>query len=190
MWPEHFTRIDRKYPFGFWRWSTCEKGTCWNCLARRCDLCVHRQQGGPHVDRNADWVYSSRGWGSRSTFRGPTAPCACGGAGARAPRPAPPPTVPREAAGGGRPRASWRPARRRPRRGRTRTPRRSRSHTPCSDRASGATRSRISSGPAGRSSVGIPPGRVVQPPRALNRPVTEPVTIVIAPTTHTTRSTA
>ncbi|MEV7657885.1 DUF6248 family natural product biosynthesis protein [Streptomyces anulatus] len=63
VWPEHFTLIDRKYPFGFYRWSMCERGTCWNCLARRCDLCVHRQEGGPHVDGNTDWVYDSRGVG-------------------------------------------------------------------------------------------------------------------------------
>lgn len=61
VWPGHFQTIERRYPFGFHRWSNCERGTCWNCLAGRCDLCVHRQEGGPHVDDNADWVCSSRG---------------------------------------------------------------------------------------------------------------------------------
>ncbi|UZI33957.1 DUF6248 family natural product biosynthesis protein [Streptomyces sp. VB1] len=61
VWPAFLTDIDRKYPFGFWRWSKCERGTCWNCFARRCDLCVHRQEGGPHVDDNTEWVRDTRG---------------------------------------------------------------------------------------------------------------------------------
>ncbi|MFI5808702.1 DUF6248 family natural product biosynthesis protein [Streptomyces sp. NPDC051561] len=61
VWPEHYLEIDRKYPFGFWRWSTCERGTCWNCLASRCEWCVHRQKGGPHVDSSTDWVHNHHG---------------------------------------------------------------------------------------------------------------------------------
>lgn len=61
VWPAHCQPIERKYPFGFYRWANCERGTCWNCLADRCDLCVHRQDGGPHVDNNVDWVWSSTG---------------------------------------------------------------------------------------------------------------------------------
>ncbi|MEV8605557.1 DUF6248 family natural product biosynthesis protein [Streptomyces griseoviridis] len=61
VWPQFITIIDRKYPFGFWRWSTCELGTCWNCRSRRCDLCVHRQQGGPNVDQGFDWVHNAQG---------------------------------------------------------------------------------------------------------------------------------
>ncbi|MEU8893688.1 DUF6248 family natural product biosynthesis protein [Streptomyces sp. NPDC048442] len=61
VWPEHLVEIDRRYPFGFWRWSTCERGTCWNCFAGRCEWCVHRQEGGPHVDGNIDWVHNQRG---------------------------------------------------------------------------------------------------------------------------------
>jgi hypothetical protein len=61
VWPAFLTEIDRKYPFGFWRWSMCERGTCRNCLGGRCDLCVHRQKGGPHVDGNIEWVHGSRG---------------------------------------------------------------------------------------------------------------------------------
>lgn len=61
VWTEAFHEIDRKYPFGFFRWSMCERGTCGNCLARRCDLCVHRQRGGPHVDDNTDWVHNRQG---------------------------------------------------------------------------------------------------------------------------------
>ncbi|MFZ3476066.1 DUF6248 family natural product biosynthesis protein [Streptomyces sp. 2.9] len=60
-WPGHFHTIDSKYPFGFHRWSMCERGVCWNCLANRCDLCVHRQEGGPHVDDNTDLVYGPTG---------------------------------------------------------------------------------------------------------------------------------
>ncbi|GAA5216974.1 DUF6248 family natural product biosynthesis protein [Streptomyces thinghirensis] len=61
VWPEHLQEIERKYPHGFHRWSTCERGTCWNCLSGRCDICVHRQKGGPDVDRNEDWVTDHRG---------------------------------------------------------------------------------------------------------------------------------
>ncbi|PJE97168.1 hypothetical protein CUT44_14410 [Streptomyces carminius] len=61
VWPDHFREIDRKYPHGFHRWSTCERGTCWNCLSGRCDLCVHRQKGGPDVDDNTDWVHNQEG---------------------------------------------------------------------------------------------------------------------------------
>ncbi|WP_189135180.1 DUF6248 family natural product biosynthesis protein [Wenjunlia tyrosinilytica] len=61
VWPAFLTEIDRKYPFGFWRWSMCERGTCWNCLGGRCELCVHRQEGGPHLDDNTDWVHGPRG---------------------------------------------------------------------------------------------------------------------------------
>ncbi|MCM1972295.1 DUF6248 family natural product biosynthesis protein [Streptomyces sp. G1] len=61
VWPDWIHEIDSKYPFGFWRWSTCERGTCWNCLNHRCDLCVHRQRGGPHVDDNRDSVHNQHG---------------------------------------------------------------------------------------------------------------------------------
>ncbi|MET9086141.1 DUF6248 family natural product biosynthesis protein [Streptomyces sp. NPDC004237] len=61
VWPEWMHEIERKYPFGFWRWSMCEKGTCWNCLNNRCDICVHRQNGGPDVDRNQERVHSHDG---------------------------------------------------------------------------------------------------------------------------------
>ena len=27
----------------------CQHGTCWNCHAGRCDLCVHRQKRGPDI---------------------------------------------------------------------------------------------------------------------------------------------
>ncbi|MCX4784059.1 DUF6248 family natural product biosynthesis protein [Streptomyces sp. NBC_01264] len=60
-WPGYFHEIERKYAFGFARWAMCERGTCWNCLAGRCDRCVHRQRGGPHVDNNTDWVHGLRG---------------------------------------------------------------------------------------------------------------------------------
>lgn len=61
VWTEPFHEIDRKYPWGFWRWSMCEKGSCWNCLSGRCDICVHRQRGGPHIDDNRESVHSQRG---------------------------------------------------------------------------------------------------------------------------------
>ncbi|GHA47752.1 hypothetical protein GCM10010329_82710 [Streptomyces spiroverticillatus] len=60
-WPHHMLKIEAKYPFGFARWSMCERGTCWNCWTNRCDLCVHRQQDGPTVDNNTDWIYSTTG---------------------------------------------------------------------------------------------------------------------------------
>ena len=63
VWPAYLTEIDSKYPFGFYRWSTCERGTCRNCLATLCDLCVHRQEGGPLVDDNTDLVHNPSGRG-------------------------------------------------------------------------------------------------------------------------------
>lgn len=61
VWPAHFQVIERKYPFGFHRWSMCERGTCWNCHSGWHDLCVHRQKGGPTVDDNWDWVTNHEG---------------------------------------------------------------------------------------------------------------------------------
>ncbi|MGW5042167.1 DUF6248 family natural product biosynthesis protein [Streptomyces parvulus] len=60
-WPAHWQEMEDRYPFGFHRWSMCERGTCWNCLNGRCDICVHRQSGGPSVDRNRDWVSNHQG---------------------------------------------------------------------------------------------------------------------------------
>jgi len=61
VWTEAFHHIDRGYAWGFWRWSYCEKGTCWNCLAGRCEWCMHRQKGGPNVCDNVDWVHNQSG---------------------------------------------------------------------------------------------------------------------------------
>ncbi|MGA5579444.1 DUF6248 family natural product biosynthesis protein [Streptomyces koyangensis] len=60
-WPVHWQEMEDRYPFGFHRWSTCERGTCWNCLSGRHDICVHRQKGGPDVDDNRDWVTNHQG---------------------------------------------------------------------------------------------------------------------------------
>ncbi|QHC33896.1 DUF6248 family natural product biosynthesis protein [Streptomyces sp. HF10] len=60
-WPAHWQEMEDRYPFGFHRWSTCERGTCWNCLNGRCDICVHRQNGGPSVDGNREWVTNHQG---------------------------------------------------------------------------------------------------------------------------------
>ncbi|WP_329214839.1 DUF6248 family natural product biosynthesis protein [Streptomyces sp. NBC_01485] len=61
VWTKPFHLIDDGYAWGFWRWSFCEKGTCWNCLAGRCEWCMHRQKGGPDVCDNVDWVHNHRG---------------------------------------------------------------------------------------------------------------------------------
>ncbi|MEV6424977.1 DUF6248 family natural product biosynthesis protein [Streptomyces sp. NPDC051662] len=61
VWPAHFQPTEDRYPFGFQRWSMCERGTCWNCLSGRHDICVHRQKNGPDVDNNRDWVTSHQG---------------------------------------------------------------------------------------------------------------------------------
>ncbi|WP_327286658.1 DUF6248 family natural product biosynthesis protein [Streptomyces sp. NBC_01205] len=75
-WPDHFHTIESKYPWGFYRWAMCERGVCWNCLSNRCDLCVHRQEGGPHVDDNTDWVHGSTGRVvARLILRADDAPC-------------------------------------------------------------------------------------------------------------------
>jgi hypothetical protein len=61
VWPPFFHRIDDGYAWGFWRWSFCERGTCWNCLAGRCDGCLHRQKGCPDTCDNAEAVHGPRG---------------------------------------------------------------------------------------------------------------------------------
>ncbi|MFJ2745451.1 DUF6248 family natural product biosynthesis protein [Streptomyces sp. NPDC087440] len=61
VWPHHMRKVEAKYPFGFARWSMCERGTCWNCWTNRCDLCIHRQQDGPTIDNNTDWIYNTTG---------------------------------------------------------------------------------------------------------------------------------
>ncbi|MFE1130081.1 DUF6248 family natural product biosynthesis protein [Streptomyces albidoflavus] len=76
VWPAFMTEIDRKYPWGFWRWTNCERGTCWNCLANRCDLCVHRQQRGPSVGGDTDSVHNAHGLGvAKIIVRPDGAPC-------------------------------------------------------------------------------------------------------------------
>ncbi|CAI4198564.1 DUF6248 family natural product biosynthesis protein (plasmid) [Streptomyces albidoflavus] len=60
-WPAYWQEMEDRYPFGFHRWSMCERGTCWNCLSGRHDICVHRQKGGPDVDDNRDWVTNHQG---------------------------------------------------------------------------------------------------------------------------------
>ncbi len=119
VWPEHFHKIERKYPHGFARWSMCERGTCWNCLSGRCDICVHRQKGGPDVDDNRDSVTNHQGAMSLGSSCGPVVSRACGGAGARAPRKAPLRPVRRRRRSALRP-----PRRRRPRLSRHRPRRR------------------------------------------------------------------
>ncbi|MCX4826776.1 DUF6248 family natural product biosynthesis protein [Streptomyces sp. NBC_01142] len=61
VWPAFFHRIDDGYAFGFWRWALCERGTCWNCLAGRCEWCMHRQKGRPDACDNAEPVHNQHG---------------------------------------------------------------------------------------------------------------------------------
>lgn len=49
VWPQRMRDVDDAYPHGFYRWCYCQHGTCWNCHAGRCDLCVHRQKRGPDI---------------------------------------------------------------------------------------------------------------------------------------------
>lgn len=60
-WLRFHRELEKGYPWGYWRYGHSERGTCWNCLNRRCDLCVHRQQCGPSVDDGVDWVTNHRG---------------------------------------------------------------------------------------------------------------------------------
>ncbi|WP_042404505.1 DUF6248 family natural product biosynthesis protein [Streptacidiphilus carbonis] len=77
VWPGHHQVIEAKYPFGFRRWANCERGTCWNCLSGRCDLCVHRQKCGPDVDDNTDQVHNAQGVAvAQVLLRLDDAPCA------------------------------------------------------------------------------------------------------------------
>lgn len=61
VWPAFLHHIDDGYAFGFWRWSYCEKGTCWNCLAGDCSTCMHRQKGRPDACDNTATVHGHRG---------------------------------------------------------------------------------------------------------------------------------
>ncbi|MET9779251.1 DUF6248 family natural product biosynthesis protein [Streptomyces sp. NPDC006367] len=61
VWPAFLRRLDDGYAFGFWRWSFCERGTCWNCLAGRCEWCIHRQKGGPDACNNSEIVHNHLG---------------------------------------------------------------------------------------------------------------------------------
>ncbi|MET9713649.1 DUF6248 family natural product biosynthesis protein [Nocardiopsis alba] len=61
VWPSWMRTIDDPYPCGFWRWTNCERGRCWNCIGNRCDLCIHRQQQGPDIDRSPDLIRAQDG---------------------------------------------------------------------------------------------------------------------------------
>lgn len=61
VWPRWMRTIDDPYPFGFWRWTNCQRGRCWNCMSKRCDLCIHRHQEGPKVSRAPDHMYNQHG---------------------------------------------------------------------------------------------------------------------------------
>ncbi|MER6626220.1 DUF6248 family natural product biosynthesis protein [Streptomyces sp. NPDC000931] len=60
-WTPALREIDASYPWGL-EWSACEQGTCWNCLVSgRCDLCVHRQHGGPETETDLGAVTDRSG---------------------------------------------------------------------------------------------------------------------------------
>ncbi|MFC8676748.1 DUF6248 family natural product biosynthesis protein [Streptomyces griseorubiginosus] len=119
VWTEPFTAIDRKYPFGFWRWSMCERGTCWNCLNKRCDICVHRQKGAPHVDRGTEGVHNHLGQRVAALILRPGGErcvwwcrCPCAKTGPAPARPGPPPKEPAAEPPPAEPAAAARPQRR------------------------------------------------------------------------------
>ncbi|MEV1177519.1 DUF6248 family natural product biosynthesis protein [Nonomuraea sp. NPDC049784] len=60
-WTRGIRAVDDVYPYGFWRWCSCQSGTCWNCLSKRCDLCVHRQAP-PKVDSDAGAITDRKGY--------------------------------------------------------------------------------------------------------------------------------
>lgn len=61
-WTDALRAIEAAYPRGFYQWCSCQRGTCWNCLNGRCDICVHRQRGGPDIDDDAGWVTNGHGF--------------------------------------------------------------------------------------------------------------------------------
>ncbi|WP_435109763.1 DUF6248 family natural product biosynthesis protein [Nocardiopsis synnemataformans] len=61
-WTPGLRAIERVYPWGFHRWCSCQRGTCWNCLNYRCDICVHRQLGGAQVDTGAGVITTGAGY--------------------------------------------------------------------------------------------------------------------------------
>lgn len=61
VWPAWMREIEHPYPFGYWRWTNCQRGRCWNCINSRCDLCIHRHQGGPSTAQGSDYVSNHNG---------------------------------------------------------------------------------------------------------------------------------
>ncbi|MFD6097182.1 DUF6248 family natural product biosynthesis protein [Nocardiopsis flavescens] len=93
----HLAVIEQGYPHGYTAWTNCEKGRCWNCMANRCDLCLHRVQGEPSVapGDETEFVYAPSGMVARLLVRPAGTPCVwkC-----RCPCPEPPaPTNPPQA---------------------------------------------------------------------------------------------
>lgn len=60
-WTDALRKIDDVYPYGFRRWCSCQSGTCWNCLNKRCDICVHRQNP-PKADADAGVITDQKGF--------------------------------------------------------------------------------------------------------------------------------
>lgn len=60
-WTKAIRDIDDVYPYGFYRWCSCQRGSCWNCLSLRCDICVHRQTP-PKPDTSAGTVTDRHGF--------------------------------------------------------------------------------------------------------------------------------
>lgn len=60
-WTPHLRTMEDVYPYGYRRWCSCQRGTCWNCLAGRCDICVHRQNP-PERDDDAGAVTDQHGY--------------------------------------------------------------------------------------------------------------------------------
>ncbi|GAA1614233.1 hypothetical protein GCM10009733_008030 [Nonomuraea maheshkhaliensis] len=60
-WTKALRAIENVYPYGIHRWCRCQAGTCWNCLSKRCAICVHRQHS-PKKDDAAGTVTDRRGF--------------------------------------------------------------------------------------------------------------------------------
>lgn len=60
-WTPGLRAIEDVYPYGIHRWCACQSGWCWNCLNKRCDICVHRQHA-PEADVDAGTITDRHGY--------------------------------------------------------------------------------------------------------------------------------
>ncbi|MFJ1839970.1 DUF6248 family natural product biosynthesis protein [Streptomyces sp. NPDC088175] len=73
-WPKALRRIENAYPHGFFRWCSCERGTCHPCATGRHDQCDSAD--GPRADEDAGTITDRHGFVVAVVQHGPAQrPC-------------------------------------------------------------------------------------------------------------------